>query len=126
MPPPREVNIRPRHGMVARVEPSCHAHGHVDSIARRPLGWTCRCWARRGRAGAGWSHPLIWWRWRTPAARPRCLVIVLALAAERPFPFGHVSGLFVVDNVDANCGAISLFVDGPGDCRPAWSPRRRH
>jgi hypothetical protein len=48
MPPSREVDIRPRHSLVVRVEPSCHAHVHVHSIARRPLGWTRRCWARRG------------------------------------------------------------------------------
>jgi hypothetical protein len=51
MPPPREVDIRSRHGLVVHVEPSCHAHGHVHSIAwtRRCLAWRClarRCWRR--------------------------------------------------------------------------------
>jgi hypothetical protein len=103
MPPPREVDIRPQHGLVVRVEPPCHAHGHVDSIAqtRRRLGrrclarrcltrwcWRRWCWPWRGRAAVGWSSPFVRRRRRMPAARPRRIVIVVALAPERPFPSG--------------------------------------
>jgi hypothetical protein len=38
-------------------------------------------------------------------------VVVLALAAERPFSSGHGSGLVVTADVDANGAAIGLFVD---------------
>jgi hypothetical protein len=34
IPPPGEVDIWPRHRMAARVEPPCHAHGHIDSVPR--------------------------------------------------------------------------------------------
>jgi hypothetical protein len=39
-------------------------------------------------------------------------VVVLAIAAERPFSSGHGSGLFVTSDVDTNSAAIGLFVDG--------------
>jgi hypothetical protein len=73
MPPPREVDIRPRHGPVVRVEPPCHAHRHVHSIARtwRCLArrclthrsWRCWCWPWRGRAVAGWRSPVVRRQW---------------------------------------------------------------
>jgi hypothetical protein len=37
MPSSREVDIRPWHGLVVRVEPSCHAHGHVHYRADAPV-----------------------------------------------------------------------------------------
>jgi hypothetical protein len=64
MPPPREVDIRPRHGPVVHVEPPCHAHGHVHyradaevlDVPELEAPW-------RGRAVAGWRSPFIRRRW---------------------------------------------------------------